>query len=111
MTKTDFLGIQEHFKSTISVDKFFKEQFPDMFSFAMPAVRSGNQDSGRAKGGLTQLSNKSLKLKSERIKTEHFRIQAQILIFPTTRILWINIYLPNDLAFLDRFMNLPYINI
>ena len=30
VTNANFLGIQEHFKSSKSVDKFFKEQFPDM---------------------------------------------------------------------------------
>ena len=96
VTNADFLGIQEHFKSSKSVDKFFKEQFPDMLSYVIPASRGETQDSGRARGGLTQLSRKSLNMKIERIKTDNFRIQAQILNFPTTRILWINSYLPND---------------
>ena len=96
VTNTNFLGIQEHFKSTKSVDKFFKEQFPTMFPFTIPAVRNENQDSGRARGGLSQLLNKSLNIRSDRIKTENFRLQAQILHFPTTRILWVNSYFPND---------------
>ena len=96
MTKIDFFSLQEHFKCTKSVDKYFKEQFPDYIPYVIPAVRAENQDSGRAKGGLCQFSNKKMQLKIERIKTSSFRIQAQIINFPTTRIIWINTYLPND---------------
>ena len=61
-----------------------------------PAVRSENQDSGRPKGGIAQLSRKSLRVQVERIKTNNSRIQAQVLVFPTTRIIWINTYMPTD---------------
>jgi hypothetical protein len=37
-----------------------------------------------------------LQVKSQRIVTKSFRIQAQILHFPTTKLLWINSYLPDD---------------
>ena len=48
------------------------------------------------KGGLLHLSNKSLKVKRNIIKTENFRLQAQTIDFPATRILWINAYFPCD---------------
>ena len=51
---------------------------------------------------------KNLKIKVERIKTKSFRIQAQILEFPSTRLLWINSYLPNDpltIIFDDQELN------
>ena len=96
VTCTDFLSIQEHFNGTKYVDKYFKDQFSEFSSFVIPAFRSDCQDSGRAKGGLAQLTTKRLKIKCDRIKTKNFRIQAQVMHFPTTRILWLNAYLPND---------------
>ena len=95
LVKIEFCTIQEHFKKSKS-DKFFKEHFNDFSSYVIPAFRAENQDSGRPKGGLAQLIRKNVKIKSERIKTSSFRIQAQILNFPSTRLLWINTYLPND---------------
>ena len=35
-------------------------------------------------------------MENKRIKSDNFRIQAQILEFPTTSLLWIIAYLPND---------------
>ena len=96
VTKTDYLSIQEHFKKTKSVDNYFKEQFNDFTSYVIPAYRDKCQDSGRPKGGLAQLTNKILQVKSQRISTKNFRNQAQILHFPSTKLLWINSYLPND---------------
>ena len=108
LTNTDFFSIQEHFRSTKNVDKFFRDQFPDYFSYVIPAYRSECQDSGRGKGGIAQCAKKNLNVKMERIKTTNFRIQAQILNFPTTRLLWINSYLPNDpstIIFDDKELN------
>ena len=96
VTKTDYLSLQEHFKKTKSVDTYFKEQFSDHMSYVIPAYRDQCQDSGRPKGGLAQLTSKRLQVKSQRISTKNFRIQAQVLHFPTTKLLWINSYLPND---------------
>ena len=66
--------------------------------------RPSGQDSGRPKAGLTQFSSKHLDIIKDRVKTTSFRIQAQVLNFPTSRILWINAYFPTDpqpLAFDD----------
>ena len=104
LTHTDFFSIQEHFKSTSNSDKYFKDQFPEFFTYVIPAIRNENQDSGRAKGGISQFSKKSISIKIERITTKSFRLQAQVLVFPNTRIIWINSYFPNDpqtLAFDD----------
>ena len=92
----DFLQIQEHFKATKSVDSFFKREFDNSDSYVVPAFREPFQDSGRAKGGLAEISAKGLAVKKERIKTKHWRIQAQILHLENYRILWINTYLPTD---------------
>ena len=55
-----------------------------------------DQDSGRPKAGLAQLARKGLGIRKDRISTNSFRIQAQILNFPTSKILWINTYFPTD---------------
>ena len=94
VTSTDFCAVQEHFRKT--VNSFFKEQFSYYSGYVIPAVRNRDQDSGRAKGGLAQLSSKKLKIKIVRIPTKLFRVQAQVIHFPSTRLLWINSYLPTD---------------
>ena len=94
VTSTDFCSVQEHFKKTVG--SYFKEQFSNFSNYVVPAVRNQDQDSGRAKGGLAQLSSKKLKLKIVRIPTKSFRIQAQVIIFPNTKLLWMNTYMPND---------------
>ena len=44
-----------------------------------------------------QLSQKHLKgVKCEKVTTESWRIQAQILHFNNWRLLWVNVYFPND---------------
>ena len=96
VTKCDFISIQEHFKKTKSIDKFFKNSFPDQISYIIPGFREKDQDSGRPKGGIAQLRNKNMDIKVDRIETKNFRIQAQILHFQTTRLLWINTYFPTD---------------
>ena len=96
VTCSHFVGIQEHFKRTKTVDKFFRDNFSDFSSFVVPAHREEGQDSGRAKGGLATLSCKQLKVKCDRFQTKSYRLQAQTLYFPNTRILWINVYFPTD---------------
>ena len=96
VTKSDFISLQEHFKNTKSTDKFFKEQFPENFSYVVKGQREKEQDSGRPKGGIAQMHDKSIDLKVDRVCTKNFRIQAQVLNFPTSRILWLNTYFPND---------------
>ena len=51
VTKCDFISIQEHFKKTKSIDKFFTNSFPDQISYIIPGFREKDQDSGRPKGG------------------------------------------------------------
>ena len=91
-----YTSIQEHFKKTKTTDKYFCSHFPKYNSYVIPAFRAKEQDSGRPKGGLTQLSCKSVDVKKDRVSTKNYRIQAQILNFPTARIMWINSYLPTD---------------
>ena len=96
VTDASYVQIQEHFKSSKSTDKFFADQFPGYNSFVIPGHREKNQDSGRAKGGLAQLSKANLDVKKIRVKSSNFRIQAQVLQFTGTRILWMNAYFPTD---------------
>ena len=72
----DYLAIQEHFKCTKSVDKFFRENYREYYSYVIPAHRSPGQDSGRAKAGLANLSKKNLAIRKDRVVTHNFRIQA-----------------------------------
>ena len=92
----NYLSIQEHFKSCKSTDKYFKDSFKEFFSYVIPGHRPPGQDNGRAKGGLAQLSRKNIPVKKDRVPTRTWRLQAQILNFSSTRILWINSYLPTD---------------
>ena len=96
MTRCDFISIQEHFKKTKSIDKFFKDNFPEHVSYVIPGFREINQDSGRPKGGIAQLRKKKLDIKVDRVMTKNFRIQEQVLHFANSRLLWINTYFPTD---------------
>ena len=92
----DIFQLQEHFKSTKSVETFFKKQFQNSDSYVIPAHREICQDSGRAKGGLAQLVSKQCDIKKERIKTSSWRLQAQILNINDYRVIWLNFYMPTD---------------
>ena len=94
--KISFAATQEHFKKAKSVDQYFKNAFPENNCYVIPGHREINQDKGRPKGGLLQLSSKSVKVKRNIVKTDSFRLQAQTIDFPATRILWINAYFPCD---------------
>ena len=95
--KVDLMQIQEHFKKNRNIESFFKKSFPKCDSYVVPGVRSVGQDSGRAMGGVAQLSTKNLSLRKERVTTSQWRLQAQILhCSGGQRILWINAYFPTD---------------
>ena len=91
-----YASIQEHFKWSKQTNKFFNDKFDKFNCYVIPAYRPKCQDSGRAKGGLTQLSLKNKNVRKDRIVTKSWRIQAQLLNLPTTRLLWINAYFPTD---------------
>ena len=91
----DFLAIQEHFRF-VNTDKFFKSSFVDFSSYVVPGHRSTGQMTGRAKAGLTQICSKKYSVNRVRVVTAGFRVQAQILETPTSRVLWLNTYLPTD---------------
>ena len=96
VTEASYVQVQEHFKSNKDTDKFFADQFPNYSAFVKPGHREKYQDSGRAKGGLAQLSETRIDVKNNRVKNASFRIQAQVINFPTVNILWINAYFPTD---------------
>ena len=91
-----FVSIQEHFKKNKQTDKYFRSKFDQFSPYVIPGYRPSGQDSGRPKAGVAQLSRKCLDIRKDRVKTSNFRIQAQILNFSTSRLLWINSYLPTD---------------
>ena len=94
--EVDFLSIQEHFKSSKTIDKYFRDKFPAYHSVVVPGHRQPGQETGRAKAGLGQLSRKNIAVKKSRIASNHYRIQAQVLHLPSSNILWINSYFPTD---------------
>ena len=96
VTGCEFVSIQEHFKKNKTIDKFFRDQFPEKYSYIIQGHRDKESDSGRPKGGIAQMYDKSLNLKVDRIVTKNFRIQAQILNFETSKLLWLNTYFPTD---------------
>ena len=91
-----YLSIQEHFKWTKMTSKFFSDNFDLFNTYVIPAYRPKLQVSGRAKGGLAQFSLKNVDIFKDRLVTKNWRIQAQVLKFPKSRLLWINTYLPTD---------------
>ena len=92
----DFLSIQEHFKSSKTTDKYFRDKFPGYHSVVVHGHREPGQDTGRAKAGLSQLCKKSIAVKRTRISSKHYRVQAQLVHLPVSSILWINTYFPTD---------------
>ena len=91
-----YISVQEHFKCHKSTIKYFNEKFDKHNSYVIPAYRPKTQDTGRAKAGLAQMSLKNIDVNKERIVTKSWRVQAQVLNFPNSRLLWINTYLPTD---------------
>ena len=94
--KIDFFQLQEHFKTTKTLELFFRKEFPTTDSYVLPGHREPFQDAGRAKGGLAQLTYKNLKIKKEKIPTKSWRIQSQILHMNTYKLIWFNCYFPTD---------------
>ena len=79
-----------------NLEPFFREQFKNFDKYLIPAYREPGQDNGRAKGGLAQLTFQNIGVRKERVSTNSWRLQAQILHFGNYSILWINAYLPTD---------------
>ena len=96
VTDATYVSLQEHFKIAKTTDKYFNDQFDKFNTYVIPGYRAKGQDSGRPKAGLAQFSRKNIDIRKDRILTKNFRLQAQVLNFTNTRLLWINAYLPND---------------
>jgi hypothetical protein len=64
-------------RSSKSLDKSFRNNFKDYFSYVIPAQRRPGQDSGRARAGVARLFRKSISVKKDRVLTRSYRIQAQ----------------------------------
>ena len=77
-------------------DKYLRAKFDQFHPYVIPGYRLSGQDRGRPKAGLAQLSGKSLDIRKDRVKTNSYRLQVHVLNFPTSRLLWINVYLPTD---------------
>merc|ERR1712079_548353 len=92
----DLLQIQEHFKAIKTVNSFFSKWFNKYWSLVKPAVRENITGPGRPKGGLTQLVRKNRNFKKERINTDSWRLQAQIIHVGCYKLCWVNCYFPVD---------------
>ena len=92
----DYICVQEHMRMSRTIDKYFSEQFTKYNSYVIPGFREVNQTRGRPMAGIAQLSKKSLSIRKDRVMTKNPRIQAQILNFEHSKLLWVNSYLPND---------------
>ena len=79
----NYCTLQEHFKTTISTDQWFKKQFKDYHTYVTSAYRLPGVDTGRGRGGLAQLSLRNIAVSRSRIVTRSPRLQAQMLTFPT----------------------------
>ena len=91
-----FCGIQEHFKKTRSLNSFFKTAFPGSIASVVPGHREEGRDTGRAQGGLAQLTSKKVEVRGEYLSSSTWRLQAQILHFGEYKLLWMNVYFPSD---------------
>ena len=89
-------SIQEHFKKSQSLTRFFKSAFPKFETSFVPGHREDSRDTGRAQGGLAQLVRKDLKIRKSAVMTSNWRLQGQILHFGEYRLLWMNCYFPTD---------------
>ena len=91
-----YVSVQEHFKWSKMTSKYFSDKFDQFNCYVIPAYRPKLQVTGRAKAGLAQLSLRNVDILKSRVVTKSWRIQAQILNLPHSRLLWINTYLPTD---------------
>ena len=98
------MSVQEHFQSQFSggrkttgkAAQVFSDNFTNYKSYVIPAVRAPDVIQGRAAGGLAQLTRKDVDVYSERVSTDNSHLQAQVLHFPTCKLLWVNVYMPDD---------------
>ena len=91
-----YIAVQEHFRKSKTTDKFFKDQFSNYNSYVIPGYREAGQNRGRPIAGIAQLSKSDVAVRKDRVMCNSRRVQAQVLNFSTTRLLWINAYLPTD---------------
>ena len=95
-TNSSFIGIQEHFRKSKTTEDLFVKNFPTNKCHIQLGHRASGQETGRPKGGLAHLSCKKLNIKTRSINIDNFRIQAQVLEFPASKLLWLNTYFPTD---------------
>jgi exonuclease III len=95
-TESTYISVQEHFRKSRSIDKYFKDQFPKFHSYVTPGYREEGQSRGRPKAGLAQLSLASVGVRKDRVMYSSNRIQAQVLNLQSSRLLWLNVYFPTD---------------
>ena len=68
----------------------------DFNSYVIPGFRQPGVNCGRPIAGIAQLSRSNIAIRKDRVMCNSNRIQAQVLNFSATRLLWLNAYLPTD---------------
>ena len=91
-----YLSVQEHFRKSKTIDKYFKDQFPSYNSYVIPGFREQGQTRGRPQAGIAQLSRANVGILKNQVHSNSSRVQAQILNFSASKLLWINAYFPCD---------------
>ena len=79
-----YIAVQEHFRKSKTIDKFFKDQFKNYNSYVIPGYREARQNRGRPIAGIAQLSKSDVAIRKDRVMCDSKRVQAQILNFPKT---------------------------
>ena len=95
--KNFFLSIQEHFLMARSVQLIDRLLPDDLCVYSVAAFKEDDIRRGRGKGGLSMIWPKSIDKFVTRIPIKSTnRVQACLLKFPSTTIIWLNTYFPTD---------------
>ena len=92
----NYTTLQEHFKTVKSTAQWFCGQFKEYSTYVTQAYRLPGTANGRGRGGLVQLCLRDTAVPRTRVATKSPRLQAQVLSFPTCKVLWVNGYMPCD---------------
>ena len=63
VSKADFISIQEHFRKSKTIEKYFSQEFQNHSSYIIPGYRESGTDFGRPKCRLAMLSCKNKKVR------------------------------------------------
>ena len=91
------LSLQEHFLMSRFLDRIEKLLPDNLCVYSVAAFKEEDIRRGRGKGGLSMIWPKCLDKFITRIPSKSTkRVQACLINFPRTKILWLNSYFPTD---------------